>query len=293
MSGLCVLVAIGTFWFWNHQRKLRERAWLMREALHNHDFSFRLSTKGLPAGEKAMQQLLNDMGQEVRRLLAQQEVESWQRLTRVLTHEIMNATAPISSITQSFLNRPDVKGTPLEDGIRAIRDTSSGLTSFVESYRKFMQLQKAESKDIPLRELVEDVQTLHPTIEWDILIDTEVIVHADADLLRQVLTNLVKNAQEAGATKTEARWKEEEGLIISNNGTPIPAEIRKEIFVPFFTTKKRGSGIGLALSRQMMVMQAGNLTLCDIPVSGYHVSFVLQLPPMVKDHASHQKAPRQ
>ena len=274
-------------WYFHHQHRLKERAYLMREALHNHDYSFRLPLRGLPPGERAMQQLLNDMGQEIRGLMAQQEVESWQRLTRVLTHEIMNATAPISSITQSFLDRPDVKGTPLEDGIRAIRDTSSGLTSFVESYRKFMQLQKAEPTDIQLQEVIESVQSLYPSLKWNIGVDADQTVHADANLLRQVLTNLVKNAQEAGAKQIDIRnQKRSQGkalpsqsltLSISNDGAPIPAEVRKEIFVPFFTTKRRGSGIGLALSRQMMVMQSGDLTLSDVPVSGYHVTFLLTL----------------
>ena len=251
----------------------------MREALRNHDYSFRLPTKGLPSGERAMQQLLNDMGQEIRGLMAQQEVESWQRLTRVLTHEIMNATAPISSITQSFLRRPDVKGTPLEDGIRAICETATGLTSFVESYRKFMQLQKAEPTDISLLEVVASVQSLYSSLSWSIDIDADQKVYADSHLLRQVLTNLVKNAQEAGATQIDVRWKEGDVLAVSNDGSPIPAEVRKEIFVPFFTTKKRGSGIGLALSRQMMVMQGSDLSLSDTHVGGYNVTFLLRMQP--------------
>ena len=284
-----VIVSAFLVWYIRHQRRLKMRAWLMREALHNHDYSFRLPTKGLPAGERAMQQLLNDMGQEIRRLMAQNEVESWQRLTRVLTHEIMNATAPISSITQSFLNRPDVKGTPMEDGIRAIWETSTGLTAFVESYRKFlnessgiaerMQLQKAEPTDIRLREVVASVQALYTSLNWNIDIDADQMVRADANLLRQVLTNLVKNAQEAGATQIDIRWKDGGVLAVSNDGAPIPAEVCKEIFVPFFTTKHRGSGIGLALSRQMMVMQGGDLTLSDAYVGGYNVTFLLRMQP--------------
>ena len=275
---ISVIVLGFMVWYIRDQRRLKERAYLMREALHNHDFSFRLPTKGLPSGERAMQQLLNDMGQEIRGLMAQNEVESWQRLTRVLTHEIMNATAPISSITQSFLNRPDVKGTPLEDGIRAICETSTGLTSFVESYRKFMQLQKAEPTDIQLCEVIANVQTLYPSLKWNVDIDAEQSVFADTNLLRQVLTNLAKNAQEAGATQIDIRWRDDGVLAVSNDGSPIPAEVRKEIFVPFFTTKRRGSGIGLPLSRQMMVMQGGDLTLSDTHVGGCNVSFLLVLP---------------
>lgn len=248
----------------------------MREALHNRDFSFRLSTKGLPSGEKAVQQLLNDMGREIRMLMDKNEVESWQRLTRVLTHEIMNATAPISSITQSFLERPDVKGSPLEDGIRAIRDTSAGLTAFVKSYRTMTRIQQAELRDISLADITESVRLMFPDLEWTADSSVNRTVCADENLLRQVLTNLVKNAVEAGATKLNLRWNND-GLDVSNNGKPIPAEIRPEIFVPFFTTKQGGSGIGLALSRQMMMTQGGNLMLCDNPVIGYSVTFTVIL----------------
>ena len=274
---LAFVMMVVFFWFLRHQRQLKQRAWLMREALHNRDYTFRLPTRGLPPGERAMQLLLNDMGQEIRRLMAQQEVESWQRLTRVLTHEIMNATAPISSITQSFLDRPDVKGTPLEDGIRAIRDTSSGLTSFVESYRKFMQLQKAEPTVTPLLEVILNVQSLYPSLRWVVDIDAGQKVYADGNLLRQVLTNLTKNAQEAGATLMDIRWKDDGLLAVSNDGAPIPAEVRGEIFIPFFTTKRRGSGIGLALSRQMMVMQGGDLMLSNTHVGGCSVTFLLRM----------------
>ena len=94
---LLILIAIVAFacWFYRHQQLLKDRAHLMREAIHNRDFTFHLPVKGLFFGERALQEALNDMGKNVRTLVAQKEVESWQRLTRVLTHEIMNATAPI------------------------------------------------------------------------------------------------------------------------------------------------------------------------------------------------------
>lgn len=289
MIGLLIIIGVvlgAAYLFWHHQRRLKMRAYLMREALHNHDFSFRLPTKGMAAGERAIQQLLNDMGQEIRLLMAQQEVGSWLRLTRVLTHEIMNATAPIQSITQSFLDRPDVKGSPLEDGIRAIRDTSAGLTSFVECYRKSlnelsgiserMRLQNIEPQNFCVREVVESIQTLYPSLNWRTDITADITAQGDAYLMRQVLTNIVKNAQEAGATTIDVRWVTD-SLLVSNDGSPIPAEVRSDIFVPFFTTKRTGSGIGLALSRQMMVMQGGNLSLADKPQSGYHVTFVIRL----------------
>lgn len=132
--GIILLVIGGIIYLvLRHQRNLKSRAFLMQEAIRNGDYSFRLSTKGLLFGERALQQALNDMENDIGRLVAQHEVESWQRLTRVLTHEIMNATAPISSICQAYLSNPDIQGSSYEEGIRAIRDTSKSLTSFVDS----------------------------------------------------------------------------------------------------------------------------------------------------------------
>lgn len=118
---------------WRHQRRLSTRVHLMREALHNRDFMFRLPTDSIMPGERELQKMLNEMGGEINQLMARSEVESWQRLTRVLTHEIMNAVTPIQSITQAYIGSKMVKGTPLEEGIQAIYDTSRSLSAFVES----------------------------------------------------------------------------------------------------------------------------------------------------------------
>lgn len=126
-----------------------------------------------------MQQALNDMENDIGRLVAQHEVESWQRLTRVLTHEIMNATAPISSICQAYLSNPDIQGSPYEEGIRAIRDTSKSLTSFVDSYRKLTQLQEPVIENIPLKDFVEGIKPLYPQIEWHIHIPEDATWSAD------------------------------------------------------------------------------------------------------------------
>ena len=130
-----VAIALVLFYGYRHQCLLKERAQIMRDAIRHRDFSFRLPTHGLFFGEKALQEALNDMGQETQKLVAHSEVESWQKLTRVLTHEIMNATTPIQSISQAYLKRHDIKDSPYEEGIRAINDTSTGLIAFVESYR--------------------------------------------------------------------------------------------------------------------------------------------------------------
>ena len=131
-----ILIVAAAVKFYHHQCLLRDRAYLMREAVRNRDFSFRLPVKGLFFGERAMQQALNDMSLDIKALEARKEVESWQRLTRVLTHEIMNAATPICSISQAYLADPSIKGTPYEEGIIAIHQTGMGMTAFVENYRK-------------------------------------------------------------------------------------------------------------------------------------------------------------
>ena len=282
-----VLGALG-WWFVHHQRRLRHRAKLMQEAIRNHDFTFRLPTHGLFSGERAMQETLNQLGDTIRQQVNQSEVESWERLTRVLTHEMMNATAPITSISQLMLSRPDVKGTSLEDGILAIYDTSRHLSDFVANYRKMSQLEKPVLTKVILRTLIDDICRSYPQTIWDIHVSPERIVKADAGMLRQVLMNLIKNAIDAGAQRivieevenSDEREmpKQQVNLLIGNDGQPIPAENRQSLFVPFFTTKRNGSGIGLSLSRRMMLQQGGMLDLIEKPRNGCHVAFLLNIP---------------
>lgn len=292
MIGVYIIigVAVGAlgWWFVHHQRRLRHRAKLMQEAIRNHDFTFRLPTHGLFSGERAMQETLNQLGDTIRQQVNQSEVESWERLTRVLTHEMMNATAPITSISQLMLSRPDVKGTSLEDGILAIYDTSRHLSDFVANYRKMSQLEKPVLTKVILRTLIDDICRSYPQTIWDIHVSPERIVKADAGMLRQVLMNLTKNAIDAGAQRivieeVENNYerempKQQVNLLIGNDGQPIPAENRQSLFVPFFTTKRNGSGIGLSLSRRMMLQQGGMLDLIEKPRNGCHVAFLLNIP---------------
>ena len=160
-----VLVVVFFGWFYRHQVLLRDRAHLMREAIRNEEFTFRLPVKGLFFGERALQEALNETGKDIGVLLARNEVESWQRLTRVLTHEIMNATTPIASISQAYLDNPAIAGTVYEEGVRAIHDTSRGLALFVDSYRKLAELQEPVLAEIPLAAFVERIRALYPDLE--------------------------------------------------------------------------------------------------------------------------------
>ncbi len=283
-------VALVLFYWYRHQCLLRERAQIMRDAVRHKDFSFHLPTHGLFFGEKALQEALNDMGQEIQKLVAHSEVESWQKLTRVLTHEIMNATTPIQSISQAYLKSPEIQGSPFEEGIRAISDTSAGLATFVESYRKLTQLQEPVIADVNMLAFCKQIATLYPQLQWNIDIPADFVLQADENLLRQVFINLTKNAIEAEAKKiglTPTLSKREgtihpsmggagAGFFFSNDGHVIPLDVAQEIFVPFFTTKQTGTGIGLSLSRQILMKQGMTISLAENPLRGYNVTFVIE-----------------
>lgn len=266
---------------YHHQCILKDRAQMMRDAMRYRDFMFRLPTKGLLFGEKALQEALNDMGGEIQKLVAHNEVEAWQRLTRVLTHEIMNATAPIQSISQAYLQNPNIKGSPYEEGIRAIHDTTMGLSRFVDSYRKLTQLQEPVMREMNLRDFCQSIASTYPELTWKIGIPESMIWNADENLMRQVFINMVKNAIEAGATcmgidTNTSPHAGRNSICISNNGNTIPDDVAREMFIPFFTTKPTGSGIGLSLSRQILMMQNLSLSLREHPLRGYNVTFIME-----------------
>ena len=239
IGGICFILGSLIYLFFRHQRRLKARAFLMREAVRNDDYAFRLPTSGLLPGERALQQALNDMQGDIARLVARHEVESWQKLTRVLTHEIMNATAPISSICQAYLSNPQIKGSEYEEGIQAIHDTSKSLTHFVDSYRKLTQLQAPVVEPLPLVSFLESIKALYPDLSWHFSLPQNATLEADHNMLRQVFINLTKNAIEAHATDIDIRMSRNDHpiLLFSNNGEPIPADVAREIFIPFFTTK--------------------------------------------------------
>ena len=271
---IVLVLTFALYLFYRHQRRLRERAFLMREAVRNGDFTFRVPTKGMFFGEKALLDTLNDMVNNIGRLTAQNEVESWEKLTRVLTHEINNATTPILSICQSYLASPSFQSSPYREGIEAIHDTTSALNAFVDSYRKMTQIQKPEPEDISLRDFVSGISCMYPSLKWHINIPDPLTIYIDPNLLRQAIINIVKNAAEAGAATISIRWLARR-LYISNDGSPIPPEHQRDLFIPFYTTKHHGSGIGLPLSRQILMMQGYELSLAPVPQTGYHVTFVI------------------
>jgi signal transduction histidine kinase len=157
------------------------------------------------------------------------------------------------------------------------------MSNFVVNYRKMSELEKPKMGEVALRTMIDDISKAYPQLAWEVNVSPDLKVSADAGMLRQVLINLVKNAIEANAQKLlidvleDSLHDKQVSLYIGNDGLPIPAENRQSLFVPFFTTKRSGSGIGLSLSRRMVIQQGGMLELADTPRQGCHVAFVLSL----------------
>ena len=394
-GGACVLSFL---MYLRRQQELREKCWLMLEAIRNRAYSFRLPVRGLQSGERILQNTLNEFGglmsrqkqwmeqrerfyelilanvtsgivvldeeqrvqqtnpaairlldlpalstlqqlerygnrlpqvfrslpsgestlvqfttrrgevslqvrasaiqvgghwmriltlNDIRSEMEAKELDSWVRLTRVLTHEIMNSIAPISSLSEVFLQRPDVRQGPLYDGIRAIHDTSAGLISFVDSYRKFSSLQPPSPEPFYLSDLLQQIRELHvvpDSIVWSRQIEpADLMLYADPNLIRQVFINLLKNAVQAiggqpGKIHVRAFCSADEHIFVyvSNDGPVIPDAEAGQIFVPFFTTKAEGTGIGLSLVRQIMRLSDGSISLMKPGTNGWNTTFLLE-----------------
>ena len=206
--------------------------------------------------------------------LSENQQESWNKLTRVLTHEIMNTITPIVSLSDT-LNKCAVDGNLDSNfiaGLETISASSKGLLSFVESYRSLTRVAAPIRKSFLVSELVARVFSLTAPYTEEVGVKIsfiekteDVLLWADENQIAQILINLVKNAVQAGATAVEisVHLDSLENVVIdvSNNGTPISKDGQEEIFVPFYTTKQEGTGIGLSLSRQIMRLHNGTIQL--------------------------------
>jgi nitrogen fixation/metabolism regulation signal transduction histidine kinase len=215
--------------------------------------------------------------------LEMKEMESWIRLIRVMTHEIMNSIAPITSLSETMLflyRNPAASSESLKqntlEAFETINSTASGLLSFVESYRKFTAVPQPKKQDFNLNALLDKVIKLHETvirqknIELTVSLLEPITLSADENLISQVLVNLVKNAIEAIEMIEDDRERkitisasqpnpDRLSIHVANSGKPIPADVLPHIFVPFFTTKPSGSGVGLSVSRYIMRLHGGKL----------------------------------
>ena len=216
----------------------------------------------------------NDISSEI----AENEQESWSKLIRVLTHEIMNTVTPIASLSETLLTFEGVNE-EVRTGLDTISQSSRGLIKFVDSYRNLTRVAPPVKKAFYFKELAERVinltreQALMSGVRCSYVEKSEdIILYADEGQITQILINLVKNAIQADAKTVEitAEINLAEHIIINvlNDGSPISKESQEEIFVPFFTTKEEGTGIGLSLSRQIMRLHNGTLLLTRSDSSG-------------------------
>ena len=232
--------------------------------------------------------------QNIQPELQKKELEAWQNLTRILRHEIMNSIAPIASLTSTMKDiiTDEVKESgenfsedsidDLEEGLITIEDRSKGLIKFINAYRDYTTIPLPDIKPVSAREILERTITLMKSemakkgIEYTLSVDPDdMTIQIDEEQIEQVLINMVKNSVEAFAeTKNpqiafSARLDDEGNqlLIIEDNGKGIIREALEKIFIPFFTTKTEGSGIGLALSRQIMQLHNGTIRVESEPDS--------------------------
>jgi two-component system nitrogen regulation sensor histidine kinase NtrY len=237
--------------------------------------------------------------QNVNEALDETESKAWQKLLSVLTHEIMNSVAPISSLAEtlksrlqesvSTLNNETGSVDDLEIGIETIKRRSEGLLKFAETYRNLNRITKPNLRKVYVRDIFENMlQLMQPTLEQKsidietILKDTDLAVEADTSLLEQVMINLMVNAIEAVKDRPNPRIvltgyvANNRKIIIkvADNGSGIPDEVLDKIFVPFFSTKKSGSGIGLSLCKQIMMLHKGNIQVQS--AEGQGTAFLLQ-----------------
>ena len=208
---------------------------------------------------------LSDVSHE----LSNQEVDSWIKLIRVLTHEIMNTITPVTSLSETLLTRV-TEDKDLKQGLETIHKTGTELLAFVNNYRRFTHVPQPQPALFYVEPFLERMALLcNHEVEIEVS-PKDLLVYADESLLSHVVTNLLKNAVEAFREKEklsfirlQAYANAQESIIIdvSNNAGLIPEDVASHIFIPFFTTKPEGSGIGLSLSRQIMRVSGGSLSL--------------------------------
>ena len=227
--------------------------------------------------------------QNIHEVVQRSESEAQQQLVRVLTHEIMNSLTPIISLSDTLtegMKDESLSQDDITQALRAINRRSSGLLHFVENYRKLQHISAPQYADVRLGELISNLQQLFPAPYFHFNIeDSEHVLHIDRSQIEQVLINLLKNAEEAVKDiedkniSISARSDKPQHIItinVEDNGSGIMPEVLDRIFVPFFTTKPGGSGIGLSICRQIASQHGGTITASSTPLK--QTVFTLQLP---------------
>lgn len=267
-SGIvAILVAVIATIRTRHQ-DIKKVAYMM-DALEDGELNFRFQDKN------KFNRTLNRIRTIFEKQRQAHEQDSWTKLIRVLTHEIMNTVSPIASLSDALSKSMDEDGhseLDVKAGLDTISDSSKNLIKFVETYRQLSGVARPVRKAIDLKELMAGVIALNSEFAANCGAsckyrpeEDDLMIYADEGQISQILINLIKNALQAGAKHIDisARMGKDDEVIIdvANDGTPIPVSAQEQIFVPFFTTKKEGSGIGLSISRQIMRNHNGTISL--------------------------------
>jgi signal transduction histidine kinase len=257
---VAVAIAISVWLTRKHDAK---KVSYMMDALEDGELNFRFQETS------SLNRALNRIRGIFERRSALNEEASWSKLFRVMTHEIMNTVAPIASLSDALSKDENLDA---KEGLETIAASSKDLIRFVDSYRNFTQTVPLTKKAVMVDELMDRVLRLNrPKLgEQGVTLTytaktPDLLIYADEGQLMQVFNNMIKNAVQAGAVSiwiTADLNKEDQTVIrIANNGKAIPLRHQEEIFVPFYTTKPNGTGIGLSLSKQIMVRHNGTLIL--------------------------------
>lgn len=260
ITGIALASVISVFLVRKHDTK---KVSYMMDSLEDGEMNFRFRENS------SLNRALNRIRGIFKRRSAVDEAASWSKLFRVMTHEIMNTVAPIASLSDA-LSKDD--SLDVKAGLETISTSSKDLIRFVESYRSMMKLSSPIRKAVMVDELMKRVLNLNQLRlkEQGVTITyksktPDLLIFIDESQIIHVLNNLIKNAvqAEANSIRISAELNSEDRTIISvtNNGKPVPLRQQDEIFVPFYTTKPNGTGIGLSLSRQIMTKHNGNITL--------------------------------
>ena len=241
----------------------------MMDALEDGELNFRFQEKN------KFNRTLNRIRTIFEKQRQAHEQDSWTKLIRVLTHEIMNTVSPIASLSDAMAKSMDENGhseLDIKAGLETISDSSKNLIGFVQTYRQLSGVAKPIRKALDLRELMDSVIGLNSEFTASCGAackyrpeEGDLMIYADEGQISQILINLIKNALQAGAKHIDisAKMGKDDDVIIqvANDGEPIPVSAQEQIFIPFYTTKKDGSGIGLSISRQIMRNHNGSIEL--------------------------------
>jgi nitrogen fixation/metabolism regulation signal transduction histidine kinase len=259
---------------------------LVKKKIHGEDKEFSIQSAGFRVEDREFNLVsVQDISEE----LDERELEAWQKLIRVLTHEIMNSVTPITSLTGSLYDLVNERGVDMSSpllkdklisGLGAVRDRSSGLIRFTTAYQDIAKIPPPVIDNIETKDLVNRLDALFSAemkeagIDFNIgSEDAPASFRADINMLEQVIINLIKNAREAIIMTDKpsirviisSREGRQVSIRVRDNGLGIAEDTLDRIFVPFFSTKESGTGIGLSLSRQIIIMHKGMLEVDTMP----------------------------